>query len=203
MIIITKMYMQKWPLWAGDHYSKVTVTTGLTVFFGVFSHILAYIQICFILFYYFFLVCIYFNLFFIFVFIKESKCFCFDVNANRDTSCAATPCGFNNELLCASDESNFATVYYRSKTGKIGIIWYTSPSFIRSLPPKATPLMMPLPPKATPLIMPLPPKATPFIRPLPPKATPFIMPLPPKATPLIRTLPPKDIHFIRSDFRCT
>jgi hypothetical protein len=41
---------------------------------------------------------------------------------NRDTSCAATPCGFNNELLCASDESNFATLYYRSNTGKIGII---------------------------------------------------------------------------------
>jgi hypothetical protein len=63
-------------------------------------HILAYIQICFILFYYFFLVCIYFNLFFIFFFIKESKCFCFDDNAHRDTSCAETPCGFNNELLC-------------------------------------------------------------------------------------------------------
>ena len=54
--------------------------------------------------------------------LQESKCFCFDDNAHRDTSCAETPCGFNNELLCASDESNFATLYNRSNTGKIGII---------------------------------------------------------------------------------
>jgi hypothetical protein len=54
--------------------------------------------------------------------IKEGLVYQMIPIAHRDTSCAETPCGFNNELLCASDESNFATLYYRSNTGKIGII---------------------------------------------------------------------------------
>ena len=75
----------------------------------------------------------------LFVFLKESKCFCLDRNNNRDTSCSTTPCGFNNELLCATDESNFATAYYKS--GKIGIYLYTN--LIRSLSPKDIPLIRP------------------------------------------------------------
>ena len=75
----------------------------------------------------------------LFVFLKESKCFCLDTNNTRDKSCSTTPCGFNNELLCATDESNVATAYYRS--GKIGIYLYTN--LIRSLSPKAIPLIRP------------------------------------------------------------
>jgi hypothetical protein len=70
-----------------------------------------------------FLVCFLFVFIsFIITFLKESKCFCFDGNVNSGTSCIATPCGYNNELICATDGSNYATFYYRLNAGKIGIV---------------------------------------------------------------------------------